>query len=75
MCVLVFQDFVLPRGVAIPVGGTGRDEYLVLQVHYDNPGLDAGIVIKLAEGGQVKRHSQCKYKVAGTCLLFDSCSY
>ena len=31
------QDFIYPEGVAYPVGGPGQEEFLVLEIHYDNP--------------------------------------
>lgn len=42
MLITWLQDFVYPDGVAFPVGGVGNSEYLVLEMHYDNPGLVPG---------------------------------
>lgn len=37
------QDFVFPEGVAFPFGGRGP-QYIVLEIHYDNPDLEIGLV-------------------------------
>ena len=44
IAILLFypQDFVFPEGVAFPVGGRGAREYLVIEMHYDNPLLHSG---------------------------------
>ena len=46
------QDFYFPDGVALPIGGMSSSEYIVLEMHYDNPNLHSGqcesIVILLA---------------------------
>ena len=34
----------LPKEAGLPVGGPGSNEYYLLEVHYDNPGFDAGVV-------------------------------
>ena len=39
---VLLQDFVYPEGVALPLGGAGNSEYVVLEIHYDNPNLVAG---------------------------------
>lgn len=31
------QGIVYPEGVAYPVGGVGREHYVLLDIHYDNP--------------------------------------
>ena len=36
------QDFIFPEGVAFPIGGEGAREYLVIEMHYDNPMLLSG---------------------------------
>ena len=36
------QDFVYPNGIAYPVGGIGQEQFVVLQLHYDNPNNDVG---------------------------------
>jgi len=41
-CLLIFlQDFIFPSGVGYPFGGK-TPQYIVLEVHYDNPNLVAG---------------------------------
>ena len=35
------QDFVYPENVAYPVGGPGSLTTAIIQMHYDNPGLNA----------------------------------
>ena len=39
---IYLQDFVLPAGVGIPVGGVGYPTYTILELHYDNPLLTPG---------------------------------
>lgn len=36
------QDFVYPEDVALPLGGVGNSEYIVIEMHYDNPRLVPG---------------------------------
>ena len=42
-CILLYltltfhQDFTFPENVAYPFGGEGAPEYIVMQIHYDNP--------------------------------------
>ena len=38
-----FQGFVFPNNVAFPFGGQGSPEYLVMELHYDNPDRKRGI--------------------------------
>jgi len=38
------SDFNYPDNVAYPVGGQGNPEFIVLEMHYDNPQVVAGIV-------------------------------
>jgi len=38
------QDFYYPENVAYPVGGPGNPEFVVLEMHYDNPQLVSGVV-------------------------------
>ena len=33
------QDIVYPSDVAYPIGGPGTSRFLVIEMHYDNPGL------------------------------------
>lgn len=33
---------MFPEGVAFPVGGRGAREYIVIEMHYDNPLLHSG---------------------------------
>ena len=39
------QDFSYPEDVAFPIGGPGTPEYMVIEMHYDNPNFDAGIYV------------------------------
>ncbi len=42
ICVLL-QDFIFPNGVAYPIGGQASSvEYILLEIHYDNPDLTSG---------------------------------
>ena len=36
------QVFVYPGNVAFPFGGEGFPEYVVMELHYDNPGMVPG---------------------------------
>ena len=36
---------MFPEDVALPVGGPGAREYIVIEMHYDNPQLHSGIYI------------------------------
>lgn len=36
------QDFVFPPDVSLPIGGVGTAQYVVLEMHYDNPNEVAG---------------------------------
>ena len=36
------QEFVYPEGVSLPIGGVGKAEYVVLEMHYDNPNETVG---------------------------------
>ena len=31
-----------PQDVAYPIGGRGNPQYVILEMHYDNPNEDAG---------------------------------
>lgn len=33
----VMQGFTYPQDVAYPIGGEGTPQYVVLEVHYNNP--------------------------------------
>ena len=39
---LMLQDFVYPQDVAYPIGGRGNPQYVILEMHYDNPNEDSG---------------------------------
>lgn len=39
------QDFVYPENVAYPVGGPGNARFLVMEIHYDNPDMQSGMLI------------------------------
>ena len=36
------QDFVYPDNVAFPFGGEGQRQYVVIELHYDNPKMVSG---------------------------------
>ena len=36
------QTFVFPDNVGLPFGGEGFPEYLVMELHYDNPAMHKG---------------------------------
>ena len=35
------QDFVYPQDVAYPIGGANGQRFLVMELHYDNPGRNS----------------------------------
>ena len=39
---IISQEFIYPEGIAYPVGGSGGEQFLVLEMHYDNPGGVSG---------------------------------
>ena len=38
----VAQIFVYPNNVAYPFGGDGQAQYVVMELHYDNPQMISG---------------------------------
>ena len=42
-CCLFAQDFVYPEGISYPVGGSGQERFVLIEVHYDNPNSMAGM--------------------------------
>ena len=38
----ITQIFVYPNNVAYPFGGAGQPQYVVLELHYDNPQMISG---------------------------------
>ena len=40
----LLQDFIYPENVAYPIGGPGSARYLVMEMHYDNPDMDSGML-------------------------------
>ena len=40
-----YQDFVFPKDVAFAIGGPGAREYMMIEIHYNNPSLHQGIII------------------------------
>ena len=45
-CLFDVQDFVFPPEVALPLGGPGAPKIIVIEMHYDNPTLQTGILIR-----------------------------
>ena len=43
---------MFPENVALPIGGSGH-RYLVIEMHYNNPELDSGLVCVLSVYYQV----------------------
>ena len=48
------QDFFYPENVAYPVGGPGEPEFVVLEMHYDNPQLVSGMILCDVTGMVIK---------------------
>ena len=42
MFVFYIKKFVYPENVALPIGGDRNDKYLLIEIHYDNPGMETG---------------------------------
>ena len=40
----LLQDFVYPENVAYPIGGPGNARFLVMEMHYDNPDMNSGML-------------------------------
>ena len=38
----ILQEFIFPEGLSLPLGGEGAAHYVVIEMHYDNPSLEAG---------------------------------
>ena len=36
------DDFVYPEEAGLPIGGSGFNRFIMLEVHYNNPELQAG---------------------------------
>ena len=47
----VLQDFIYPENVAYPIGGPGNPRFLVMEIHYDNPDMRSGMLVRLSEVG------------------------
>ena len=45
--VFYLQDFTYPDNVAYPLGGEGNPRFVVIEMHYDNPNLRSGKVLKV----------------------------
>ena len=43
------QDFVYPENVAFPFGGEGQPQYVLLELHYDNPEMLSGTYMYVRE--------------------------
>ena len=57
------QEFYYPENVAYPVGGPGNPEFVVLEMHYDNPQLVSGIVLCGATDMAVKLFLQQRLQI------------
>jgi len=42
----LLQDFVYPENVAYPMGGPGNARFVVVEMHYNNPGLRRGKTVQ-----------------------------
>jgi len=47
----VLQDFIYPENVAYPIGGPGNPQFLVMEIHYDNPDMRSGMLVRLSKVG------------------------
>ena len=36
------KDFIYPNGIAFPIGGRSDEQYVVMEMHYNNPSLTSG---------------------------------
>ncbi|KAL5460037.1 hypothetical protein EMCRGX_G033450 [Ephydatia muelleri] len=37
------NDFIYPNGIAFPIGGRSDEQYVVMEMHYNNPSLTSGV--------------------------------
>eukprot|EP00731_Ephydatia_muelleri_P011378 Em0006g272a len=37
------NDFIYPPGIAFPIGGRSDEQYVVMEMHYNNPSLTSGV--------------------------------
>ncbi len=42
LCNYYLQEFIYPEGISFPIGGTGQQQYIIMEMHYDNPNNVAG---------------------------------
>ena len=38
----ILQEYSFPEGLSLPLGGDGAAHIVVIEMHYDNPSLEAG---------------------------------
>ncbi|CAI8042458.1 DBH-like monooxygenase protein 1 homolog [Geodia barretti] len=61
------ETFVYPNNVAYPFGGEDFPQYLVMELHYDNPGLKQGTVD--SSGMRLRYTSTPREHAAGTIIF------
>ena len=49
-----------PEGIAYPIGGRGQENFVVIEMHYDNQGNIAGSIIMITETVLVFAHVQAQ---------------
>ncbi|KAL5500620.1 hypothetical protein EMCRGX_G012211 [Ephydatia muelleri] len=37
------NDFIYPNGIAFPIGGRSDEQYVVIELHYNNPSMTSGV--------------------------------
>ena len=61
---IITQDFVYPNNVAYPFGGEGQPQYILLELHYDNPQMISGM--------KALRSKLCMYCAIVLCAQWRS---
>eukprot|EP00731_Ephydatia_muelleri_P011381 Em0006g275a len=81
------NDFIYPPGIAFPIGGRSDEQYVVMEMHYNNPSLTSGrylwSLMRTIDGGESTYDEMClSFPVyyprieLGACLsLFDNTNY
>lgn len=58
------QEFIYPEKVAYPVGGTGQQQFSMIEMHYDNPDM--------TEGNFIIGHMSITAVIFSHCILFSN---
>lgn len=67
----LLQDFIYPEGVAYPIGGIGQDQFVVIEIHYDNPQNTPGITLPNAYTKTMKTNNNKTTPYRGDGQFWD----